>query len=46
MGKMVRTISEDGGIICCALDSTDMVYRAEQIHIRLQPLLLLLWAGL
>ncbi len=32
MGKIVRTISEDGGIICCAIDSTDMVYRAEQIH--------------
>lgn len=32
MGRIVRTISEDGGIICCAIDSTDMVSRAEQIH--------------
>lgn len=32
MGKVVRTITEDGGILCCALDSTDMAAAAEQIH--------------
>ena len=32
MGKLVRTISADGGVICIAVDTTDMVGRAEQIH--------------
>ncbi len=32
MGKMVRTISENGGVICCAVDSTDAVAAMEQIH--------------
>ncbi|MEF9984626.1 MAG: Hsp33 family molecular chaperone HslO [Oscillospiraceae bacterium] len=32
MGRIVRYISEDGGIICCAVDTTDMVNKAEQIH--------------
>ena len=32
MGKCVRYISEDGGAFIIALDSTDMVYRMEQIH--------------
>lgn len=32
MGKMVRTISENGGVICCAVDSTNAVAAMEQIH--------------
>ena len=32
MGKVIRTISQDGGVLCCAVDSTDAVARAEQIH--------------
>ena len=32
MGKIVRYISENGGIIACAADTTDMVAKAEQIH--------------
>ena len=32
MGRIVRTISRDGGVLCCAIDSTDMVAAAEQIH--------------
>lgn len=32
MGKVVRTISRDGGVFCCAVDSTDAVARMEQIH--------------
>ncbi len=32
MGKIIRAISVDGGIVCCAIDSTDMVAKAEQIH--------------
>lgn len=32
MSKMVRAISENGGIICVAVDSTNIVARAEQIH--------------
>lgn len=32
MSKIVRTISEDGGVICCAIDSTDIVGRMEEIH--------------
>ena len=32
MGKIVRTISRDGMVLCCAVDSTDAVARMEQIH--------------
>ncbi len=32
MGKIVRTITEDGGILCCAIDSTDIAACSEQIH--------------
>lgn len=32
MGRIVRYISQDGGVICCAVDTTDMVAKAEQIH--------------
>lgn len=32
MAKIVRVISEDGGVVCTAIDSTDIVYEAEQIH--------------
>ncbi len=32
MGRIVRYISENGGIVCCAVDTTDMVSKAEQIH--------------
>ena len=32
MGKLVRCISQDGTIIAMAIDSTDIVNRAEQIH--------------
>lgn len=32
MGKLVKAISADGGILMTAVDATDIVYRAEQIH--------------
>ena len=32
MGKLVRTISENGGIIAIAIDSTDIVSRMERTH--------------
>ena len=32
MGKIVRTISQDGGILCMAIDSTDMAAQAERYH--------------
>ncbi len=32
MGKIIRTISADGGAVCYAVDTTDMVGKAEQIH--------------
>ena len=32
MGKLVRCISQDGTIIAMAVDSTDIVNRAEEIH--------------
>lgn len=32
MGKMVRAISADGSVMACAVDSTDMIARMEQIH--------------
>lgn len=31
MGKIFRTISEDGSVIACAVDTTDVVARAEQM---------------
>ena len=30
--NMVRALSENGGVVFCALDSTDMVRRMEEIH--------------
>lgn len=32
MGRLVRAISEDGGVMCCAVDMTDVVSEAERIH--------------
>ena len=32
MGKLIRAIASDGSVMCCAIDSTDMVAQAEQIH--------------
>ena len=32
MGKLVRTISHEGGVICLAVDSTDAIARMEQVH--------------
>lgn len=32
MGNMVRTLSEDGSVLCCAVNATEMVGRMEQIH--------------
>ena len=32
MSKIVRSISKDGQIIMSAVDSTEIVSRAEQIH--------------
>ena len=32
MAKLVRALSKDGGISCIAIDSTDIVARAERIH--------------
>ena len=32
MGKIVRTLSKDGLVRCCAVDSTDAISRMEQIH--------------
>lgn len=32
MAKIVRSISEDGAVMACAIDSTDMVAEIEQIH--------------
>ena len=32
MGKIVRSISRDGGILCMAIDSTDMAAQAERYH--------------
>ena len=32
MSKMVRALSENGGIMLCALDSTDLVQKMQQIH--------------
>lgn len=32
MGKIYRTISADGGVVCSVIDSTDLVSQAERIH--------------
>lgn len=32
MGKIISTLAADGSAVCHAIDSTDMVARAEQIH--------------
>lgn len=32
MGKIISAISADASVVCWAIDSTDIVYRAEQIH--------------
>ena len=32
MAKLIRGISEDGGVLFCALDSTEIVREAERIH--------------
>lgn len=32
MGKLTRAISEDGSVMACAIDSTDIVAQIEQIH--------------
>lgn len=32
MGKLIRAITNDGAVLCAAVDSTDMAARAEQIH--------------
>lgn len=32
MGVMVRALSEDGGVLCCAINSTDMVREAARVH--------------
>ncbi|WRS28256.1 Hsp33 family molecular chaperone HslO [Oscillospiraceae bacterium MB08-C2-2] len=32
MATIIKTISADGGVVCQAMDSTDIVFRAEQLH--------------
>lgn len=32
MGKIISAIAADGSVVCWAIDSTDIVYRAEQLH--------------
>ena len=32
MGKLIRGLSENGGIVFCGVDSTDVVCKAEQLH--------------
>ena len=32
MGRLIRTISEDGAVIALAVDATDIAERAQQIH--------------
>lgn len=32
MGKIVRTLSEDGSVLCSAIDSTDMVREIQRLH--------------
>ena len=32
MGKIIRALSEDGGVLCCAINSTDMVREMARVH--------------
>ena len=32
MSRLIRAISENGGVLFCAVDSTDIVREAERIH--------------
>ena len=32
MGEIITALAADGSVVCHAIDSTDMVFRAEQIH--------------
>ena len=32
MGKLIRAITNDGAVLCCAVDATDLAARAEEIH--------------
>lgn len=32
MGRIIRALSEDGGVLCCAVDSTDAVREAARVH--------------
>ena len=32
MGKLIRGLSENGGIVFCGVDSTDIVCKADQLH--------------
>ena len=32
MGKLIRGLSENGGLVFCGVDSTDIVCKAEQLH--------------
>ena len=32
MATLVRSISQSGGVLCAAIDSTDIAAKAEQIH--------------
>lgn len=32
MGVMVRALSENGGVLCCAINSTDMVKEVSRVH--------------
>ena len=32
MGKIIRALSEDGGVLCCAINSTDMVREMSRVH--------------
>lgn len=32
MGRIIRALSEDGGVLCCAVNSTDAVREAARVH--------------
>lgn len=32
MGRIIRALSEDGGVLCCAVNSMDMVREAARVH--------------
>ena len=32
MGKLVRALSEDGSVLCSAIDTTDIVREIERLH--------------